>query len=36
MMMKAADQTFDIRCSAICAAASGLAVLSAELRLIGP
>jgi hypothetical protein len=34
-MMKAYE-TFDITCSAIGAAASGLAVLSAELRLIGP
>jgi hypothetical protein len=36
MMMKAVHQTFDIRCSAIRAAASRLAVLPAELRLIGP
>jgi hypothetical protein len=36
MMMKAADQTFDIRCSAIGAAGSRLAVLPAELRLICP
>jgi hypothetical protein len=35
-MMKAAHQTFDICCSAIGAAASRLAVLPAELRLIGP
>jgi len=34
-MMKA-HQTFDIRCSAIGAAASRLAVLPAELRLICP
>jgi hypothetical protein len=36
MMMKAAHQTFDIRYSAFRAAASRLALLSAELRLIGP
>jgi hypothetical protein len=35
-MVKAAYQTFDIRCSAIRAAASRLAVLPAELRLINP
>jgi hypothetical protein len=34
-MMKA-QQTFDIPCSALGAAACGLALLSAELRLIGP
>jgi hypothetical protein len=34
-MMKA-QQTFDIPCSAIGAAAQRLALLSAELRLIGP
>lgn len=34
-MMKA-QQTFDIPCSAIGAAASGLALLPAELRLICP
>jgi hypothetical protein len=35
-MMKAADQSFAIRRSAIRAAASRLAALPAELRLIGP
>jgi hypothetical protein len=35
-MMKAVHQPFDIRCSAIRAGASRLAVLSAELRLISP
>src|SRR5262245_45142773 len=34
-MMKA-RQTFDIPCGVLGAAASGLALLSAELRLIGP
>jgi hypothetical protein len=36
MMMKAAYQTFDIRCGAIRAAGSRLALLPAELRLICP
>jgi hypothetical protein len=35
-MMKAIDQTFAIRCSVIRAAASRLAALPAELRLICP
>jgi hypothetical protein len=35
-MMKAAHQTFDIRCSVARAAAMRLAVLPAELRLICP
>jgi hypothetical protein len=34
--MKAAHQTFDIRCSVIRAAAMRLAILPAELRLICP
>jgi hypothetical protein len=36
VMMKAPDQTFDIRCSVIHAAGSRLVVLSAELRLSCP